>query len=390
MLGSYIATQTELMQGTEVIDAVVERLRLAERPEFLQGFRGEPATLREWLATQLRKNIDIEQGRAGSQLIFVNAWARSPVIAADVANAIADVYTEQHFRTMTGPANDRAKRYTQDLADLKAKVARAQDALTHLRQSTGNIDFDARTDTESGLLVNLEHRLLEAQDAQRAAEARVAAGPVLTGSTRASDLVRSLRGEGAALGAKLSTLQTTLGPNHPQLVELRSQIAANSQALDAALRADLGVAQTDLVAARREVVELQATLRQQRGKILQNGVVRDEASKLQLELESAQSVYKRAIEGYNGIMFASSGEDSNMKFISRARPPTDPEKRKTATIFLGGVVGGVLIALAACFGYEMTRRRIRCRDDIERGFGFPVLAEFPALAPVTARSMSSA
>jgi hypothetical protein len=56
-------------------------------------------------------------------------------------------------------------------------------------------------------------------------------------------------------------------------------------------------------------------------------------------------------------------------------------------ILLGGVLAGLLIGLGAPFIYELIiDRRVRCRDDFERGFGVPVLSEFDPikLAPSAA------
>ena len=61
-VGSYIATQVELMQTPEVLLAVVDRLRLTENKDYARGYRGDSGTLREWVAKKLSKNLAIYQG----------------------------------------------------------------------------------------------------------------------------------------------------------------------------------------------------------------------------------------------------------------------------------------------------------------------------------------
>jgi uncharacterized protein involved in exopolysaccharide biosynthesis len=160
------------------------------------------------------------------------------------------------------------------------------------------------------------------------------------------------------------------------VIELQSQIDANRESIAAALRSYSDAAQVDLSAARQEESQLQQAVGGQRHKILELRGVRDEAAKLQLELESAQSVYKRALDGYDQIMFASTGQDSNVSVISKARAPADPAKRKTLVILMLGVLGGLGLGLAGPFAYELLHRRVRCRDDVERDLGIPVLIEF--------------
>jgi capsular polysaccharide biosynthesis protein len=75
-------------------------------------------------------------------------------------------------------------------------------------------------------------------------------------------------------------------------------------------------------------------------------------------------------------MFASSGRYTNVDVVSRARAPvksTGP--RVLVDLLLGCIVAGLASVLGP-LAYELFHRRVRCRDDLERAFGLPVLAEF--------------
>ncbi len=85
----------------------------------------------------LVKSLDIQLGAFGSQLIYVNASAANPQLAARIANTLADVYLTQQRQRESGPASERAKRYALELAELKDKVRIAQDQVTAYRQRTG-------------------------------------------------------------------------------------------------------------------------------------------------------------------------------------------------------------------------------------------------------------
>jgi len=379
LLGTYMATQTELMGSSEILDTVIDRLNLAADPFFASGNRGGATTLHEWIDAQLRKNLDIEQGH-GSQLINITAYARDPNTAANIANEIGKVYMERHSKEVSGPATERAKRYTEELADLKQKVAVAQDTLTKLRQRTGQIESDGKNDVESDNLSDLERRLGEAQAVLRAAQARALADPGAGKEISSSELIRTYRSEAAKLSSKMAQLRTMYGVEHPQVVELQSQIDANAHALADAIQGYATAANADVTAARQGVEQLQAAVAAQRQKVLAGRQMRDEASKYQLELESAASVYKRALEGYDQIMFASNGQDSNVSLVSEARPPAESEKRKTLLIFLIGAAGGLALAVGGPLVFEFFHRRIRCRDDVERELGVPVLVEFAGMS----------
>jgi capsular polysaccharide biosynthesis protein len=69
-------------------------------------------------------------------------------------------------------------------------------------------------------------------------------------------------------------------------------------------------------------------------------------------------------------MFASSS------FVSRATPPLEPSKPNKMLLLVLGILLCALLSLAGPMGYEILfNRRLHCRDDIEREFGLPVLAE---------------
>jgi protein tyrosine kinase modulator len=381
MLGPYMSTQIELMESSEVLGPVIDSLKLTENPHFASGHQGGADTLRDFIETLLRKDLEIDVGKGGSQLIYITASMESADAAANLANAVADVYLEQEYQRTNSPAGERAKRYTEELEDLKRKVTVAQDAVTSFRQRTGSVDAVDKGDVDMDMLTQLEHRLLEKQNAMREVQAHAAADQAVSSQVLGSDLVRGLRGEGETLAGKMAQLRQGLGPNHPQVLQLQSEIDNNKRALAAAMHTYSEASASDLSIARNEVAELEKAVAAQRAKVLTSRTVRDEGSKYELELNSAQSVYKRALDGYDQIMFASTGHHTNVNLVSRARPPVTAAKPKPIINLLIGAVLGLGLGILGPFAYELTHRRVRCRDDVERDLGMPVLTEFQAITP---------
>lgn len=320
LLSSYMSTQVELVRGAEVLTTVIDRLKLKEIKEYTSGYSGSADGLRNWVQTRVQKKLKVEQGKYGSQLIHVTYEARTPAEAAAVANAVAEVYSEQQYAMLTGPATERARRYTEQLADLKTKVTRAQDQLAEFRRSRGLVAADARADVD------------------------MHAAPI-----------QALKAQLALQNTRMAELAPTLGELHPQVLELKSQMAVTRGQLATETRAYSGKASAELIGA-----------------------------KYQLELQSAQAVYARALDGYDQIMFASEGGYTNVKFVSRATPPTKSSTPRVGVWMFLAVVFGSALALAIPFCWELLHRRVRCRDDMERDHGIPVLAELSAVRPMRA------
>jgi polysaccharide biosynthesis transport protein len=376
---TYISTEMELMQSSAVLLPVIDKLNLTDDKYYTAGYKSGGEDLRDWVKDVLSKDIEIEQGRFGSQLIYITGSARDPVLAASIANAVADTYLEQQRQRVFGPASERAKNYAQELAELKHKVSVAQDQVTSFRQRTGVTDAAAQANNVEGdLLATLEQRYQDAQNQRRAAEVAANGESANSHAVMASTLIQGLKTQLNDQTTKLAQLRATMGPAHPKVIELENQIAATRKSLSEEIAANGSNASADLAGARQLEQKLAAAVEEQRTKVLGVRKLQDEGTKYVLELESAQSVYKRALDGYDQIMFAT-GEHyaTNVNFISRAVPAMKAIKPNKPKLVLLGIVAGLFVGLGAPFIYELIfNRRVRCRDDFERGFGVPVLSEF--------------
>ncbi len=378
---NYISTEMELMQSSEVLLPVVDKLKLTANEYYTEGYKSGGGELRDWVKDVLSKDLDVEPGKFGSQLIYVTASARDPVLAASIANTVADTYLEQQRQRVYGPASERAKIYAEELAELKQKVSVAQDQVTAFRQKTGVTDSAAQANNVEGdLLASLELKYQEAQNQRRAAEVAASRERLGIQAEKSSDPFQMLRKHLLEKNAELAQLRSTMGPAHPKVIELENEIAAMNKLSNDELTASLNSKSADLTGARQLEQKLAAAVEEQRAKVLGVRKLQDEGTKYVLELESAQSVYKRALDGYDQIMFASGEHFTNVNLISRAVPAMKATKPNKPKLVLLGAIAGLLIGLAAPFGYELVfNRRIRCRDDFERGFRVPVLSEFDAI-----------
>jgi uncharacterized protein involved in exopolysaccharide biosynthesis len=375
-LESYIATQVELMQTPEDLLAVVDRLNLTEYSDYTRGYRGDSGTLREWAAEQLRKRMAIYQGFQGSQLIHISYSARTAVESANVANALADVYKEQEILRATSQPGERAKRYAAQLEDLKNKVDIAQQNVTAFHQRNGLIDDGTKTNVDVALLATLEGRLAEAEDSRRVAEARAAGDQAVSDQALASPEVQALKTQLAGQDQTIAQLSANYLPGYPALRDAEAQRESTLRSLKVALSRYSANASGGLRVAERLQRSLSQAVTEQRGRVLRYGQLHDEAAKYQLELESAQTVYKRALEDYDQIMFAAGSHYSNVAVVSRATPPVAASKPRVLVGLVLGAVAAVVLGLGVPLFYEFFHRRVRCRDDLERHHGVPVLIEF--------------
>ena len=375
-VNTYIPTQIQLITSQVVLQPVVARLNLTSDPEFTGGFVGPPGALNDVVSKSLREALQVQQG-AGSQLVYISASSKFPVRAAKIANAVADAYLEQERQRTNEPAGERAGRYSSEVAELRAKVMAAQDRVTEFRQQHGMTEGETNNaDLEGAALADLQQKLLAAQNARRELEARQLDPRADSDSVLDSAAVQTLRGKLTTQEAEMAELRATLGPKHPKVLELQSQMEATRRSLAREVESISTNNSVQLARARELEAKYLAAVAAERTRLIQRRGVQDQGAKLLLELQSAEATYKKALDGYDQIMFASAGNYSDVSLVARADPPVKSEKPNKIKYFLMSCALSLGLGLGWPLGYELLmNRRLRCRDDLERHFGIPVLAQ---------------
>jgi uncharacterized protein involved in exopolysaccharide biosynthesis len=151
-----------------------------------------------------------------------------------------------------------------------------------------------------------------------------------------SNMMRSLKSQLTGQEARMARLNVTLASRHPEVVELQSQIDATRLSL---------AAQSNNLSA---------------------GASAEKSPAVQQEALPVE--YK----------FTTAGHYLNLSFVSRATPPVKAVKPKVMTGLMLGIIAAGVLGLGIPLAYELFNRRVRCRDDLERHHGIPVLAEFGA------------
>ena len=378
---NYVSTQIELMTSPMVLVPAIHQLNLMQDKEFAGGLIGNSDAVQATVQKNLAGAIRVERG-IGGQLLYVSASARTAAKAAVIANAVADVYIDQDRRRLNDPAAERAKRYTEELAELREKVSIAQDKVTAFGKANGISNLGSGTaGLETQELDVLHQRLIDTQNYRRTLEAKQSgAGPSADAAAGAA-ATRSLL---ATQLAQLAQLSSTYGPQHPKVRELNAQIDVTRQAL---ANENLGFAAGNAnELAQTKVLEQRylQDIAEQEAKVSKIQQAQAEGNKLLLELESAKAVYKQALDGFDQIMFQAVANHTNVSVVSRAVPPLLPSKSNKMKLMLVALAGAVGLGVGAPLAYGLfLARRLRCRDDMERDFGIAVLARLeavPALA----------
>jgi succinoglycan biosynthesis transport protein ExoP len=380
-INDYVSTQIELMTSPIVLVPVLHQLNLMHDKDFTGDSAGSPDAVEANVQKKLAAAIKVERG-TGGQLLYVSASSKSAAKAAQIANAVADVYIEQDRRRLNGPAAERAQRYSEELAELREKTSIAQEKVAAFGKANGIDDLtSASAGIEGQTLEALRQHLLDTQNFRRSLEANQT--PNSSGPTAAQNSQALLDTQ----LWQLAQLRTTYGPQHPKVKELNAQIALTRQTLANQSHALSANTQAELIQTKQlEQKDLQAVAEQE-AKVARIRQAQADGSKLLLELDSAKAVYKQALDGFDQIMFQAVANHTNVSVVSRAVPPLRPSKPNKMKLMIAALAAAIGLGIAIPLGYGLfVARRLRCRDDMERDFGIAVLAQLeavPALARAT-------
>jgi succinoglycan biosynthesis transport protein ExoP len=386
LLPTYVATQVDVIESHNVAAKVVDRLKLAQLLEVRQQFQmetGGAGSVRDWLADQLLRQIDVRPSRESS-VINISYAASNPMSAAQLANAFADAYIQASIELKVDPARRQTGWFEGQVSELRTALEEAQERLTAYQRESGILGAEAdRLNVENARLAELSSQLVAAQrgmyDAETrqkqmnsaAARQRVDEQPDVMGNP----LVQSLKAERVRAEARLAEVGGRYDKNHPQY----QSAAAELESLKSKLAAELETARGSIVQsaqiARRQVSELDQALERQKARVLELSQQRDKLSVLTREMESARSAYDAALQRHTHVRLESRLDQTDIAVLNPAIPPLVPSFPKSPLNIVLSVMAGLLFGIGAALLLEMMNRRVRSRDDLAYAAGIPVLAE---------------
>jgi polysaccharide biosynthesis transport protein len=165
----------------------------------------------------------------------------------------------------------------------------------------------------------------------------------------------------ASLDAKIATESQTLGPNHPEIEDLRKQRAALAATPAAeAPRYVSGPSHSSLLA------EQSAKVLSEQGKV-------GEAKRLQADVDALIAQYQSMAAREAALRQEMNGNSFSILMLDSASPPDSPTWPKIPLVLIGsfafGFFAGVLIALIV----EFMRRRVRGVEDLVSASNVPVI-----------------
>jgi len=243
----FMQDQSKIMWAEKIIYPVIDRLGLDTK---LAGAMGAPgATIPEDITYRylVNKMLRIEPQRSSSQ-IEINVYAQQPALAADIANEIARVYSDDRIAHATSQQREGLSQLEKELTLQEDVVTKQRDVVEKLRKdlNISGVDLNAKySDMEIETLRQMQNSLIALRvDAigRKTRWERFRSIPVedrmgLVNSELIPDQnIQNLLQAYLIADQKVTQLKARLGEAHPDLVSAIESRAKIKEQLEALLR----------------------------------------------------------------------------------------------------------------------------------------------------------
>lgn len=356
---TYVTTQTELIKDYEVAGKAVDQLGWASSPDVITRYQVSDnggMDIRRWLAQRIITSTSVKVV-PGTNILEISYRASSPTEAKSMADALRNAYIESTLDTRRREATRTADWYEVQARREQALLNAADAAKTAYEKEHGIVMQADNTDVETARL--------RALSSQAAAPTMVAPAMPVT-SPSAVQL--------AQLDAAIAQATKTLGPNHPQMVQLRAQRATLAQMANQELAAGRSAANAAANAASASAAALQREVASQTSKVISKRDQIEKLTQLQSEVNVRRQQYNSSMARVAELRREASVADVGITALGEAATPQKPSFPNTPLI-LGGALGlglgfGVLISLLL----ELFGRRVRSEEDLKHSIDATLFA----------------
>ena len=394
-----VANAVRLHRSRSAAEQVIKDLNLLHEPRFWGDAREQELKGKALMHAAINRLLEMISinAQAGSDLVEVVVTSRSPDLAAAVANQLPA--SVRKLRTMK--SNERRAKLLSSLErELVARDAIAKGAalaVDDFRQKHRML-VGSGGENDLAQLDRIAVQSIAATAARDASAAR-AVGAARAASLRSTAMATSgaldqlERRRGELLG-EMSKLNTSLGPNHPDVKRLNAQVAnvdssigaerARVQAAAASVAAAESARATQL--ARSEAAgdaaqasRLSGVLNGMTGKAYQNSRNMVELSVLMRNANLTGDAYEAIASRVEQVRAQMQLEGVSSSLVSPAVPNYDPVSPMPLKMTLTALLSSAALAFLLAFTRDFLDDKLRTMVQIRRLFGLPTLGMLPLI-----------
>lgn len=384
LVDGYMATQVDMLGSHNIAKKVVHDLKLVKNKKLLDDFTNSnsQSSIEDWLAEYLLEDIEILPSRESS-LIKISATATDPQLAADIANAFANVYILTNIELRAEPAKQSAIWFDKQKEVLRQRLVYVQNELSNVQREHGIISAGKSLDLEKSKLTDLSEQLVKSQANTSELQSKINQINTIVakrGSYQSlhevlrSPFIQSLKSDLARAESRFAELAKRIGKNHPHYIQARAEVASLKRKISSEVKIVIDGISSSTEASLQKDKLLITALAEQKQKVLALKDQYDGTSVLNREVEIAQQAYDEVLHKTIQAQMKGKITQSNVAILNPAIVPSKHSKPKVLLNVILSIFLGALLGIGAALFIEFRDRRVRSSLDITNSLDIPVFA----------------
>lgn len=389
-----VESKRQTLVSRSVLMKVVERLNLARDPEFvpqpswtsklspralLGGGDAGPALSPDIIALDnLFWRVSARRDEL-SYVIIMSVWTESAEKSILISEAIVRAFREELVEGDSEGAARTAEALTGRLAELKAEVNAAEQAVEVFRRENGLQSTQGEL-VRSRSLSQINQQLVAARERLISAQSRyddLTASSSTDALAMQSPTISSLRTQYATLRSRVDADSQIYGPRHPRLVQARIELQGLQSEIEAERARIVQAARNNLDQARAVAAALEADASNVSSEVFTDNDAQVRLRDLSRDAAAKTAIYEAFLVRARQITEQRDLDTTNIRVIS---PPVPPKSRswppRTAQLGGFGAIAGAALGILMVLGGGVWREMRRVPA--------PVAPASPAPMPTTA------
>ena len=319
-----------------------------------------------------------------TRTLRVNYTHTDPVIAAAVANGVAQDFIDRTFEGKTEKFTTASKWLDTTTRELQARVERSEQALANYSKEHNIFSTDGKGETLTTDKLSRLHdqtnrtemeRILKQSVYEEVKAGRVAELPAAFSDTKLTTLQTKLD----ELQLTAEKLDQKYGPDHPEVKNTRLEIKNAKAQMESYRKALEDKLKAEYELATRDEKSLKVALGHAKGEAVQQNQDAIQYNILKQEVDTAKAMYTDFLQKTSQAKVEVAQQHNSMRLIQPARVPGGPvgpvRFRMIMIGFFLSLVGGVSLA----YFLEYVDNTIKTVEDVGRYVRLPALGVIPSI-----------
>lgn len=382
----YYQTQYEILKNKKLAEKVIEHLNLVNNKEFNPESKTDFAII----VGKYLSRLEIEPIKK-SRLVNISFESHDPKLAALIANDHAKLYIEQILERRFSTSQEAGVWLNKRIKEEEKRLEDSEKALYNYRQKNNlvSIGFEEKNNIIIQKLGELNSALIQAKtlciekeslhseiDKLLKKSNTIESVPAVV----SNPLIQQLKADYIKSKAEYSQLSRKYGPEHPQIIRLKSQIKETKSKIAKEVKNILDSIGIEYRVTKKQEKSLIKALEEQKKEALKLNEKEIQYNVLKRDAESNRIIYNNLLKRVKESAITENMGLSNVSIIDPAAVPNSPFKPKKRRDILLAIMIGLFGGGGFAFFLEYLDNTIDTPEKIQRYLKIPFLGPLGRVA----------